>query len=408
VLKDLLPVFEPQKVEITSSAYVHIPFCRRRCFYCDFPIKVVGDRTYGENSRSISHYVEAIKSEIAATPNIGNPLETVFFGGGTPSLLSANQLTEIIKSLKQQFGLSSQAEISIEIDPGTFDLDQLQGYIDAGINRVSMGVQAFQQELLQLCGRSHSVDDIWKSIEIIRQVNLPSFSLDLISGLPHQTLAQWQESLATAVKKIAPNHISIYDLTIEPLTAFGKYYKPGVSPLPTDDLTAQMYRQSQQILTAAGYEHYEISNYARPGYQCRHNRVYWQNRPYYGFGMGATSAVLGQRYTRPRTTTEYYNWVREYIIACGVIDCPITPLDESLLETLMLGLRLKEGVNLSSLSQLFGADTGEKVEQCLQPYKKQGWIEFVDKESFKYAQLTDPEGFLFSNVVLAALFERLT
>jgi putative oxygen-independent coproporphyrinogen III oxidase len=407
VLSELKQVFEPQRVEIPSSAYVHIPFCRRRCFYCDFPVKVVGDRTRGENSRSISNYVEVLRQEIAATPNIGKPLQTVFFGGGTPSLLSANQITQIIESLVQQFGLSSSAEISMEIDPGTFDLEQLFGYVKAGINRVSMGVQAFQQELLEVCGRSHSVDDIWNSIEIIRQANLPSFSLDLISGLPQQTLEQWLESLATAVK-IAPNHISIYDLTIEPVTAFGRYYKPGVSPLPSDELTAQMYRQSQEILTAAGYEHYEISNYARQGYQCRHNRVYWENRFYYGFGMGATSYVSGQRYTRPRKTTEYYDWVEEYAAAKGVIDCPSTPVEEMLLETLMLGLRLKEGVNLSSLSEVFGAATGAKIERCLQPYQKQGWIEFVEKESFKYARLTDPEGFLFSNVVLAALFERLT
>ena len=407
MLSESKQVFKSLIIEIPSSAYVHIPFCRRRCFYCDFPVKVVGDRARGENSPSISDYVRAIKREIAATPNIGKPLETVFFGGGTPSLLSANQITQIIESLVQQFGLSSSAEISMEIDPGTFDLEQLQGYVNAGINRVSMGVQAFQSELLLFCGRSHSVDDIWKSIDIIRQVNIPSFSLDLISGLPHQTLAQWQESLLAAVK-IAPNHISIYDLTIEPVTAFGRYYKPGVAPLPTDELTAQMYRQSREILTAAGYEHYEISNYAFAGYQCRHNRVYWENRSYYGFGMGATSYVRGQRYTRPRKTTEYYDWVEELATACGVIDCPSSPVEEMLLETLMLGLRLKEGVNLSILSQLFGAAIREKIERCLQPYQKQGWIEFVEKESSEYAQLTDPEGFLFSNVVLAALFERLT
>ena len=407
MLSELKEVFEPLIIEIPSSAYVHIPFCRRRCFYCDFPVKVVGDRARGENSRSISDYVRTITREIATTPNIGKPLETMFFGGGTPSLLSANQITQIIESLVQQFGLSSSAEISMEIDPGTFDLEQLQGYVKAGINRVSMGVQAFEQELLQVCGRSHSVDDIWKSIDIIRQVNIPSFSLDLISGLPHQTLEQWQESLLAAIK-IAPNHISIYDLTIEPVTAFGRYYKPGVAPLPTDELTAQMYRQSREILTTAGYEHYEISNYAFAGYQCRHNRVYWENRSYYGFGMGATSYTKGQRYTRPRQTTEYYDWVGEYAAACGVIDCPSTPVEEMLLETLMLGLRLKEGVNLSILSQLFGAATGEKIERCLQPYQKQGWIEFVTRERFKYAKFSDPEGFLFSNVVLAALFERLT
>ncbi|MEH1928288.1 radical SAM family heme chaperone HemW [Nostoc sp.] len=383
---------------IPSSAYVHIPFCRRRCFYCDFPVSVVGDRLRGETSGTISQYVEVLCEEIAMTPAFGQPLKTIFFGGGTPSLLSIEQLQGIVTQLEKHFGIASGAEISMEIDPGTFDLAHIAGYRSAGVNRVSLGVQAFQSELLQTAGRSHSVEDIFVAVELIHQVEIPEFSLDLISGLPHQSLAQWQDSLAKAVA-LVPTHISIYDLTIEPGTAFGRYYKPGDTPLPTDEATVKMYQMGQQVLTDAGYEHYEISNYAQPGHQCRHNRVYWENRPYYGFGMGAASYVDGKRFTRPRKTREYYQWVQ----AGGAIDCDLTPPKEVLLETLMLGLRLAEGVSLAALTEAFGEEKVEEICRCLQPYVDQGWVEVGGGR----LRLIDPHGFLFSNVVLAELFEKL-
>ncbi|MBD2676467.1 MULTISPECIES: radical SAM family heme chaperone HemW [Nostoc] len=379
---------------IVSSAYVHIPFCRRRCFYCDFAVSVVGDRLRGETSGTISQYVEVLCQEIAITPAFGQPLKTIFFGGGTPSLLSINQLQRVLTQLEQRFGIASGVEISMEIDPATFDLEHLAGYRSAGVNRVSLGVQAFSQELLQVAGRSHSVDDIFAAIDLIHQVEIPEFSLDLISGLPHQSLDRWQDSLNKAVAA-SPTHISIYDLTIEPGTAFGRYYKPGEGPLPTDESTVKMYEMAQQVLTDAGYEHYEISNYAQPGHQCRHNRVYWENRPYYGFGMGAASYIEGKRFTRPRKTKEYYQWVQ----AGAVIDCEVTPPKEVLLETLMLGLRLAEGVNLA----VFGQQKVEEICRYLRSYFDKGWVEIVGER----LRLTDPQGFLFSNVVLAELFEKL-
>jgi oxygen-independent coproporphyrinogen-3 oxidase len=383
---------------IPTSAYVHIPFCRRRCFYCDFPVSVVGDRLRGDTSGSISQYVEFLCQEITITPNLGEPLVTIFFGGGTPSLLSPQQLERILMALDSRFCISSKAEISIEIDPGTFDLIQIQGYKRAGVNRVSLGVQAFQDDLLKVCGRSHSVCDILASVDLIHQVRVPEFSLDLISGLPHQTLDRWHESLEKAIA-IAPTHISIYDLTIEPSTAFGRYYKPGDQPLPSDETTVKMYQLAQQALTNAGYEHYEISNYAQPGHQCQHNRVYWENRPYYGFGMGAASYVQGKRFTRPRKTKEYYQWVKEG----GVIDCELTPREEVLLDTLMLGLRLAEGVNLAELAVNFGEQKVAEIHNICSPYYKNGWVEVVEGR----LRLSDPQGFLFSNVVLAGLFAGL-
>jgi oxygen-independent coproporphyrinogen-3 oxidase len=194
-----------------SSAYVHIPFCRRRCYYCDFPVSVVGDKANGSTSGTIEQYVEVLCQEIEATPRLGCSLETVFFGGGTPSLLAVEQLGRILDTLIQRFGIAAGAEVSMEMDPGTFSLEQLKGYQDAGVNRVSLGVQAFQDELLDICGRSHKSIDIFTAVDILRQVEIPDFSLDLISGLPHQTLEQWQASLETAIN-IAPTHISSYDL----------------------------------------------------------------------------------------------------------------------------------------------------------------------------------------------------
>ncbi len=381
-----------------SAVYIHIPFCRRRCFYCDFPIYVVGNTKRGETSGAISDYVEVLCQEIVTVQTNNKPLETIFFGGGTPSLLSTQQLQGILEVLDGKFGIDKFAEISMEIDPGTFDQQHLQGYVNAGVNRISLGVQAFQEELLQACGRFHSVSDIFTAIDLLQAAQISNFSIDLISGLPHQTLDIWQQSLEQAIK-ITPMHISIYDLTIEPGTAFGRYYQPGDRPLPTDETTVKMYRMAQEILTNAGYEHYEISNYAKPGYQCRHNRVYWENRDYYGFGMGAASYYQGKRFNRPRKTKEYYAWVNDG----SIIDCEITTSHEVLLETLMLGLRLAEGVNLQILAAQFGEKKIEEVLQVLQPYLEKGWVQVVDER----LQLLDPDGFLFSNVVLAELFEKL-
>lgn len=381
-----------------SAAYIHIPFCRRRCFYCDFPIYVVGNTKRGETSVAISDYVEVLCQEIVTIHTNNKPLETVFFGGGTPSLLSTPQLQRILNVLDGKFGIDKFAEISMEIDPGTFDKQHLQGYVNAGVNRISLGIQAFQEELLQACGRYHSVSDIFTAVDLLQASDISNFSIDLISGLPHQTLDIWQQSLEQAIE-ITPMHISIYDLTIEPGTAFGRYYQPGDRPLPTDETTVKMYRMAQEILTNAGYEHYEISNYAKPGYQCRHNRVYWENRPYYGFGMGAASYFQGKRFNRPRKTKEYYAWVNNG----SIIDCDITTPHEVLLETLMLGLRLAEGVNLQILTAQFGENKIEEVLQVLQPYLNKGWVKVVDGR----LQLHDPDGFLFSNVILAKLFEKL-
>ncbi|WP_229642117.1 radical SAM family heme chaperone HemW [Waterburya agarophytonicola] len=393
-----------------TAAYIHIPFCRRRCYYCDFPISVVGDKGGKSASFMVEEYIAALIEDIQLTPSINQPVKTIFFGGGTPSLLSPAELSNIINAIALQFGIATGAEISLEIDPGTFDRDRLKGYLDAGLNRFSLGVQSFDPELLKICGRSHTLDDVTEAVNIIQQLNVDNFSLDLISGLPHQSLEHCQTSLEKAIA-ISPKHLSCYDLVLEPVTAFGKQYQPGETPLPNDDDTAEMYRLTQQTLTAAGYQHYEVSNYAQPGYQCRHNRVYWENKPYYGFGMGAASYVNNQRFTRPRTRREYYKWIE----AGAIIDAPEMTASDRLLETLMLGFRLAEGIDTAQ----FEPDTLQKIWSCLQPYHRQGWIELIDGDrqliksdeidlsSIQKIHLNDPEGFLFSNTILATLFEKL-
>jgi putative oxygen-independent coproporphyrinogen III oxidase len=381
-----------------DSAYIHIPFCRRRCFYCDFPISVVGNRTDPKTFPPIEEYVQKLQQEIEFTSIEGKALQTIFFGGGTPSLLPDRFLGAILESLGQKFGLRNSIEISMEIDPSTFGEEQLRGYVDAGVNRFSLGVQAFQDNLLETCGRVHRVKDIYESVELIHRVGVKNWSLDLISGLPHQTLEDWWVSLEKAID-LQPVHLSCYDLVLESVTPFGKQYKPGEKPLPDDVTTAEMYRIASQKLTAAGYEHYEISNYARSGYQCRHNRVYWENRPYYGFGMGAASYTDGRRFTRPRTRREYFQWVEEG----GIVDVPETTEIDRLLETLMLGLRLGEGVDLGAIEQDFGSEVKKSIIEVLQPRIRQGMVVFEDD---RRVRLTAPEGFLFSNQVLTDLFDR--
>lgn len=410
-------VFPPPR-----SAYVHIPFCRRRCFYCDFPIAVLGDHLRGETSGTVEQYVALVCQEIAATPRMANApqLETVFFGGGTPSLLAVPQLAKILTALDRQFGIAAGAEISMEMDPGTFDLEHLQGYQALGVNRVSLGVQAFQDEPLAACGRTHRAQDIFQAVDWLARAGVTNWSLDLISGLPHQTLATWGAGLDRAIA-LQPTHLSVYDLTIEPQTVFAHRYQAGLAPLPTDEQTAQMYRLAQRRLTAAGYEHYEISNYARPGYACRHNCTYWRNQPYYGFGMGATSYVKGHRHSRPRKTREYKTWVEQWGQQGGTLDTPDTSLGEYFLESLMVGLRLAEGLSGSLLNQQCDASTWYRLQTCLEPYLKKQWVileppidagtvgvlPFPLPDDFRL-KLSDPEGFLFSNVVLVDLFHTFS
>ena len=330
-----------------SSAYVHIPFCRRRCYYCDFAISVVGDHKRGETSLAMARYLDTLIREIRATPTVGKtpqPLKTVFFGGGTPSLLAISQVEAILETLAERFGIEPTAEISMVMDPATFELDHVKGYKAAGVNRVSLGVQAFQDELLSAAGRFHRQADILQAVALLKEAGIENISLDLMSGLPHQTVGQWVSSLEQAIA-LNPAHLSIYDLIVEPQTAFSRYFTPGKAPLPSDEATAEMYNIAQQLLTEAGYEHYEICNYARPGYDAQHNLTYWRCEQNYGFGMGATSYLKHQRIDRPRTQKTYQAWVDDFIRSGGETEDPRLPETEQVIETIMMGLRLAPGIS---------------------------------------------------------------
>jgi oxygen-independent coproporphyrinogen-3 oxidase len=364
----------------------------------------MGDKARGEAAPAIAHYVAALCQEIQLQGKLTQypqPLQTIFFGGGTPSLLDPSQIATILQQLQQIWGWAEEIEISLEVDPGTFTQEQLKDYRAAGVNRLSLGVQSFVPDLLAAMGRTHQVEDIAIAVTNLKAAGFTNWSLDLISGLPGQTDQQWQTSLQAAIE-LQPTHVSCYDLVLEPGTVFGKRYQPGDAPLPSDDLAAEMYRIASSTLTAAGYQHYEISNYAHPGYQCRHNQVYWRNQPYYGFGMGATSYVQHQRYSRPRTRAEYYAWVEAWATTGKPPSGPATSRQDQWLETLMLGLRLAAGVSWQQLEHSFSAEWLGRLRACLQTSQASGWV-VMDPVGVR---LTDPEGFLYSNQVLGKIWEE--
>ncbi len=390
-----------------KSLYLHIPFCKRRCFYCDFAITTGGDNLRQE-------YVDALCQELsltaAAIPPIA-PLETIFFGGGTPSLLTVAQLQQIMAAIAQHWQITNNAEISLEANPGTVTLESLQGYHRLGINRISLGAQAFQQNLLDLCGRGHSVAEIYEAVDTINKAGFTNFSLDLISGLPEQTLTDWHCSIQEAIA-LQPTHLSVYDLTIEEGTAFGKRYQAGDQPLPTEAHTVEMYVAAHELLPAAGYEHYEISNYAKSGYQARHNLTYWHNQDFYGVGMGATSYIDRQRIDRPRKMREYLNAIKEWQNQGNIFAAPVIDLEEELMDSLMQGLRLATGLSLKDLRSRYGQELGDRVLSCLEPYQAQNWVRLetrnsdLDNSEDLQIKLIAPDGWLFSNVIIADLYER--
>ena len=388
------------------AAYVHVPFCRRRCFYCDFPISVVGDRLVGESSGMMAEYVAWLIREIELEPAKGEGLSSIFFGGGTPSLLSPDQIRQILMALEQRFGFESGIEISMEVDPGTFDLPRLESWRSAGVNRFSLGVQAFQDELLEACGRSHRVKDVWRSVELLRLAG--NWSLDLMSGLPGQTLLMWRESLELAIEA-GSTHLSVYDLTIEPGTVFGKLSDRDRLNVPLEEEVVEMYRMTAERLSAVGFGRYEVSSYARSvEFECRHNRVYWSGLPFYGFGMGATSFVDGVRLGRARTRAEYFDWVGENEKKT-VQDSKIGEKNsearerEIFLERVMMGLRLVKGIELGPLIDRFGTALVDEAIVALQPFVRSGLV--VVEAS--WVRLSEPEGLLLSNVVLVGLFEAI-
>ena len=349
-----------------QAAYLHIPFCRRRCFYCDFPIVTVGDRERTADAASEA-YAELLVREIMASPAgdaAGRPLASVYFGGGTPSLMPPRLLARIMRTLRERYGLARELECTLEMDPGTFDAERLAAFLEAGVTRVSLGVQSFDQALLTACGRAHTMEDADRALELLGAAmgrgELAELSVDLIGGLPGQTSAQWRHSLDCAAASVA-THVSVYDLQVEAGTAFGRWAEAGKEfGLPDDDVGAQMFRDASTVLGGAGFERYEVSSFARPGHRCKHNRAYWRNEAFWGFGLGATSHVGGRRVARPRKMDDYRMYVASLEEGGWETQQQLMGEAETEAETLqtelMLALRTDVGVNTAAIAARFPRD----------------------------------------------------
>ncbi|KAL6762922.1 hypothetical protein V8C86DRAFT_2509146 [Haematococcus lacustris] len=401
-----------------TSVYVHLPFCKRKCFYCDFPVEAVGARNTSAAQQRITDYVQTLRHEIAAMPVLNSmPLQTIFFGGGTPSLVPPEQLALILADLRTKFGLAPGAEVSMELDPGTFDLAKLQAYKALGLTRVSVGVQSFQQEQLEACGRAHDLADVFAGITAIQSSGIPSWSLDIMSGLPNLSLQAWQQTLDTAVAA-QPSHISVYDLQVEPGTPFARKYQPGAAPLPTDTEAAAMFAGATLTLRRAGYEHYEVSNYALPGHRCRHNQVYWAGAPYYAFGLGAASYLEGRRFSRPAAMKAYMQWVQEQQPGGPLPGAHSAPesLEDRMLDTVMLRLRTADGLDLAEFASHYGEQAAELLKRAVEPHVASGRVLLLPDQSqdlssdvpSKRIRLSDPLGFLVSNSIISDVFVRLS
>ena len=275
-----------------TSVYLHIPFCVHRCAYCDF-------NTYAGQEALIPAYIDALIREIETVSTLQPhpvPVHTIFFGGGTPSLVPTRQLAAVMDALRQAFVFTSNLEATLEANPGTVSASSLAEMRSAGLNRLSFGVQSANPGELRMLERAHDFFEVIQSVKWARQAGFERLNLDLIYGLPEQTLESWQNSVKR-ITDLAPDHISMYALTLEHGTPFGRWAARGLLPVPDPDLAAEMYEWAEEYLTNIDYAQYEISNWALPGQESRHNLQYWRNLPYFGFGAGAHGSINGTRYS---------------------------------------------------------------------------------------------------------------
>lgn len=330
--------------------YIHIPFCVRKCAYCDF-LSGPSD----EADREL--YVKLLCDEIEACKGKTEEYQvsTVFFGGGTPSVLSGKQIERIMQSLRENLQFRWDAEITLEANPGTVSEEKLHSYKKAGINRLSIGLQSVHDEELKLLGRIHTYSEFFTTYHMARKCGFQNINIDLISAIPGQTVESWCETLQT-VLALAPEHISAYSLIIEPRTPFYDMYgedsgeNTGQVKLPSEDDERIMYWKTKEILAEAGYARYEISNYAKPGFECRHNIGYWQRTPYLGFGTGAATLFEEKRYTNP-PDIEIYR-----ISFDNKFHGEMLSREEQMEEFMFLGLRMMQGISKTAFHEMFGKE----------------------------------------------------
>ncbi len=373
-----------------AGIYIHIPFCRSRCSYCDFATGLY-------ESALAERYVASVVSEITSWREVDQPetVDTIYFGGGTPSLLSPAQLEALMQAVRTRFDVSPNAEVTMEMNPGTVTPEALRAFRILGINRASFGAQTFDDRELARLGRSHSSDDTRRTFSLLREDGFDNVSFDLIAGLPGQTLSAWERNLAEAFA-LSPEHLSFYLLEVHEGTPLAAHIKKGLQPPPDEDLAAEMYQVMLERAAEAGYEHYEISNLCLPGCESRHNTKYWTGAPYYGFGCSAHSFDgASRRWANERDLSKYVAVV-ERNGSPLVEDRRLTEADRRA-EAVFLGMRMMAGVRTNEFKELFGVDLGAVHADDLRNFQLAGLIEF-DGDLLKLTRA----GALLSNEVFAA------
>jgi oxygen-independent coproporphyrinogen-3 oxidase len=373
-----------------AGIYIHIPFCRSRCSYCDFATGLY-------ESALAERYVTSVVSEITSWREVEHPetVDTIYFGGGTPSLLSPAQLEVLLNAARKRFVVSPNAEVTMEMNPGTVTPEALAAFRELGINRASFGAQTFDDRELARLGRSHSSDDTRRTYSLLRDAGFDNVSFDLIAGLPGQTLNGWTRNLTEAFA-LQPQHLSFYLLEVHEGTPLATHIKTGLQPAPDEDLAAEMYRAMLESAARAGYQHYEISNLCLPGFESRHNTKYWTGAPYYGLGCSAHSFDgESRRWANERDLSKYVAIV-ERNESPLVEDRRLTE-DDRRAEAVFLGMRMMAGVRTGEFKELFGVDLRTLHADDLESFQQAGLIEF-DGDLLKLTRA----GALLSNEVFAA------
>jgi oxygen-independent coproporphyrinogen III oxidase len=377
---------------MSAGIYIHIPFCRSRCSYCDF---ATGMYETGAAAR----YVNALLSELQEWREVdpADEVDSIFLGGGTPSLLTPDQVQQILSAVHARFNVSADAEVTIEMNPEDSEgkLDKLKAWRGLGINRVSFGAQTFDDEGLRQLGRTHTADDIRSTFQDLRTAGFVNLNFDLIAGLSGQTLAGWQRNLDQALA-LRPEHLSLYLLDVHEGTPLADQIRRGMRAQPDDDLTAEMYRLMIDRVCDAGYEHYEISNFCLPGYEARHNTKYWIGAPYFGFGCSAHSydGKL-RRWSNERDSARYVE-----VIEAGrspIVDVIELSERDAQAESMFLGMRLMRGMNVRNFEARFGTDPREQYRDDLKRFGEAGLIE-VEGDLLRLTR----NGALLSNEVFEA------
>ena len=380
------------------AIYIHIPFCQRKCPYCDF-------NTYAGREGQYDAFVQALAEDVRRRGDaLGHPqVRTVFLGGGTPTVLESGHLEMLFEALASGFDILPDAEITSEANPGTVDASRFETLRAMGVNRLSMGVQSFDDEELRFLGRIHTADEARAAYQLARQIGFENINLDLMFGLPGQSPEVWRRTLQSAIA-LQTEHLSLYSLTVEPGTALAAWVARGQVSAPDPDLAADLYEMAQDVLAAAGFHHYEISNWARgplgddllPRFASRHNVVYWRNEPYLGFGPGAHSWFRGVRRAAVTDVGEYIRRVGSGEPYWGMTE-PI-PRELEMGETMMLGLRLvAAGVERMAFRNRFGVDVAEAYPEQIASLQDAGLIELTPER----VRLT-PRALLIGNEVFAA------